>query len=245
MIIFPAIDLKDGNCVRLLYGEMDKETIFSDSPADQAKSFQEQGFEWIHIVDLNGAFAGKPVNSDAVKAIVNTVNIPLQLGGGIRDLDTIAMWLDTGITRVILGTIALKDPDLVKQACKAFPGKIVVGIDGKNHHVATEGWAETSDMPVIELAKKFEDAGVSAIIYTDIGRDGALVGPDIEGTTALAHAVSIPVIASGGMSSHDDVRAIKAIEKEGVEGVIIGRALYDKHIIPAEALAIAKEPTHA
>ncbi len=239
MIIFPAIDLKDGVCVRLKKGEMDQATVFNDSPADQARQFADQGFEWIHIVDLNGAFEGKPVNIDSVKQIIEAVDLPLQLGGGIRDFATIENWLKAGVTRVILGTIALRNPEFVIDACKKFPGKIVVGIDGKNGMVAVEGWAETSDMGVIELAKKFEDAGVSAIIYTDINRDGLLAGADIDGTKKLANAVNTPVIASGGISSNDDIQAIKNIESSGVVGVITGRALYDGRINIKEALQIA------
>lgn len=227
MIIFPAIDLKDGACVRLKLGDMEQVTIFNDDPAAQAKIFAKQGFPWIHIVDLNGAFAGKPVNSDSVKAIRNAVDISLQLGGGIRDLATIEHWLGLGINRVILGTAALKDPELVKTACRQFPEQIVVGIDGKKGMVAVEGWAKTASLSVIELAKKFEDAGVAAIIYTDIGRDGILAGPDLDGTKALADAVSIPIIASGGVSSNEDLFALAKLEDHGICGAITGRALYD------------------
>lgn len=230
MIIFPAIDLKDGKCVRLQKGDMDKVTIFNDNPAAQAKIFEEQGFSWVHIVDLNGAFAGKPVNIEPVKEILKSVKIPLQLGGGIRDIETAASWIESGIKRIIIGTAALKNPEFVKEACKKFPGKIAVGIDAKGGMVATEGWAETSSITVIELAKKFEDAGVAAIIYTDISRDGMLTGADVEGTKKLAEAISIPVIASGGISSNADIEAIRSIEKYGVEGVITGRALYDGRI---------------
>lgn len=236
MIIFPAIDLKDGMCVRLLKGEMDKATVFNESPAGQARIFEGQGFEWIHIVDLNGAFEGRPVNEEAVKSIIEAVDVKLQLGGGIRTLETIEQWLKLGITRVILGTVALRDPELVKEACRKFPGQIVVGIDGKDGKVAVQGWAETSHMDVIELAKKFEDAGVEAIIYTDIGRDGAMEGPDIEGTKKLADAVNIPVIASGGIASNDDIEAVRKLQGHGVVGVISGRALYDGKIDIPKAL---------
>lgn len=239
MIIFPAIDLKDGACVRLEKGEMGKATVFSRDPAAQGLAFQQQGFEWIHIVDLNGAFEGKPVNIDAVKSILASVTIPLQLGGGIRDIATIKQWLEAGVARVILGTIALRNPQLVKDACRLYPGKIAVGIDGRGGKVAVEGWAETSEIGVIDLAKKFEDAGVSAIIYTDINRDGILQGPDLEGTKLLAESINTPVIASGGVSSADDIRQLKKIETSGIMGVIVGRAFYDGRITPEEALAAA------
>lgn len=239
MIIFPAIDLKDGACVRLQKGDMDKATVFSKDPAAQGMTFQQQGFEWIHIVDLNGAFEGKPVNIEAVKSILASVSIPLQLGGGIRDLKTISQWLEAGVSRVILGTIALRDPELVKEACKLYPSKIAVGIDGRNGKVAVEGWAETSEIGVIELAKKFEDAGVSAIIYTDIERDGILQGPDIEGTKLLAESINTPVIASGGVASAEDIQKLKTIESAGVMGVIVGRAFYDGRITPEDALNAA------
>ncbi len=239
MIIFPAIDLKDGKCVRLQKGDMELVTVFNDNPADQAKKFAQQGFEWVHLVDLNGAFEGKPVNAAAVESIRNAVDLPLQLGGGIRDIATIERWLSLGITRVILGTVALRNPELVKEACKKFPGKIVVGIDGRGGKVAVEGWAEVSEVSVLELAKKFEDAGVSAIIYTDIERDGVLAGPDLEGTKALMNAVNIPIIASGGVSSDDDIKALKTLEKDGLEGVISGRAIYDGRINIEAALKLA------
>lgn len=238
MILFPAIDLKDGQCVRLIKGEMDKATVFNDSPADQAKAFQDQGFEYLHIVDLNGAFAGEPVNAGAVEEILKAITIPAQLGGGIRDLETIAMWLDKGIARVILGTVAVKDPDLVIEACKQFPGQIAVGIDAKDGFVAVEGWAETSELSAIDLARKFEDAGVAAIIYTDISRDGILTGLNLEATRELANAVSIPVIASGGLASIDDIKALKKDENAILEGAISGRALYDGRLDPAEAIAL-------
>lgn len=231
-VAYPAIDLKDGNCVRLLRGEMDKATVFSESPATQAKLFEDAGFEWLHIVDLNGAFEGKPVNSHAVKSILSNVKMPVQLGGGIRTMDTIGYWLDAGVSRVILGTIALKNPLLVKEACRLYPDQIAVGIDAKAGMVAVEGWAEVSAMKAVDLARKFEDCGVSAIIYTDIGRDGAMEGPNVEETANLASEITTPVIASGGVSNIGDVEAIIAQKHTGIEGVIIGRALYDGAIDP-------------
>ncbi|GJM01133.1 MAG: 1-(5-phosphoribosyl)-5-[(5-phosphoribosylamino) me thylideneamino] imidazole-4-carboxamide isomerase [Methyloligella sp.] len=240
MILFPAIDLKDGNCVRLIKGEMDQATVFNESPANQAKQFEDQGFEYLHIVDLNGAFAGEPVNGGAVDEILAAIKMPTQLGGGIRDLKTIEMWLEKGISRVILGTVAVKDPELVIEACKKFPGKIAVGIDAKDGFVAVEGWAEVSELSVIELAKKFENAGVAAIIYTDIARDGILAGLNMKSTVELANAVSIPVIASGGLASIDDIHELKKPENAILEGAISGRALYDGRLDPAEALAVLK-----
>jgi len=242
MILYPAIDLKDGNCVRLLRGEMDKATVFSQSPADQAAAFEEAGFEWLHIVDLNGAFEGKPVNDAAVKAILNRVKIPVQLGGGIRDIDMIATWLETGVSRVILGTTALRNPLLVKEACRLFPGQIAVGIDAKNGKVAVEGWAETSNQDAADLAIKFEDVGVSTIIYTDIARDGAMQGPNIEETVKFAYQLTTPVIASGGISSLDDIKHYKAAEPSGIEGCILGRALYEGKIKADEALGLCSKP---
>lgn len=238
VILFPAIDLKDGQCVRLRLGEMDQATVFNDDPAAQAAAFEGQGFEYLHIVDLNGAFAGKPVNGAAVEAILKALTIPAQLGGGIRDIATIDAWLGKGIRRVILGTIAVRDPGLVRQACKLFPGRVAVGIDAKRGKVAVEGWAETSELDAIELARRFEDAGVSAIIYTDIERDGVLKGLNLPATAELARATSIPVIASGGLASLDDVRALLRPEYRMLEGAITGRALYDGRLDPAEALAL-------
>ncbi|MEM9360292.1 MAG: 1-(5-phosphoribosyl)-5-[(5-phosphoribosylamino)methylideneamino]imidazole-4-carboxamide isomerase [Pseudomonadota bacterium] len=238
MILFPAIDLKDGQCVRLKLGEMDAATVFNDDPADQARQFEQQGFEWLHIVDLNGAFAGEPVNGAAVESILSALAIPAQLGGGIRDLATIEMWLTKGIKRVILGTVAVRDPALVREACAKFPGQIVVGIDAKGGKVAVEGWAETSELTVIELAARFEDAGVAAIIYTDIDRDGVLKGLNLESTAELAASTSIPVIASGGLASIDDVKALLDPAYAKLEGAISGRALYDGRLNPAEALAL-------
>ncbi|NDF11776.1 MAG: 1-(5-phosphoribosyl)-5-[(5-phosphoribosylamino)methylideneamino]imidazole-4-carboxamide isomerase [Proteobacteria bacterium] len=238
MILFPAIDLKDGKCVRLLKGDMEKATVFNDDAGAQGKRFEEAGARWIHIVDLNGAFEGKPVNKKAVENILSSVQIPVQLGGGIRDVRTIGMWLDAGVNRVILGTIALKNPTLVIQACRQFPDKVAVGIDAKGGKVAVEGWAKTSEMKAEELALKFEDAGVAAIIYTNIDLDGMMQGPDVKGTESLAEKISTPVIASGGVSSIEDIKAIKAIESSGVMGVISGRAIYDGKINIAEAIRV-------
>ena len=238
MILFPAIDLKDGQCVRLKLGEMDQATVFNDDPAAQAQIFEAQGFRYLHIVDLNGAFSGKPVNAAAVEAILAAITIPAQLGGGIRDLATIEMWLGRGIRRVILGTVAVRDPALVKAACRAFPGRITVGIDAKGGRVAVEGWAETSELTAIDLAQRFEDAGVSAIIYTDIERDGILKGLNLPATAELAAATRIPVIASGGVGSLDDLIALRtAAAGTRIEGAIVGRALYDGRVDPAAALA--------
>lgn len=238
MILYPAIDLKDGACVRLLRGDMDKATVFSATPADQAALFENDGFEWLHLVDLNGAFEGKPVNSAAVKSVLARVKMPVQLGGGIRTLDMIDTWITAGVSRVILGTVALKNPVLVKEACRIFPGQIAVGIDAIGGKVAVSGWADVSDMQAIELARRFEDAGVAAIIYTDISRDGAMQGANISETVALAEAVTTPVIASGGVSTLADIKGYKAVETSGIEGVIIGRALYDGTIKPKEALKL-------
>jgi len=239
-ILFPAIDLKDGQCVRLKLGDMDQATVFNDDPGTQAKSFEDQGFEWLHVVDLNGAFAGESVNGAAVDAILAATSNPVQLGGGIRTLEHIEAWLDKGIKRVILGTVAVRDPELVKEACKRFPGKIAVGIDAKGGYVAVEGWAETSELTAVDLAKRFEDAGVSAIIYTDIDRDGILKGLNIPSTLELANAVSIPVIASGGLASIDDVKRLLQPDCGILEGAISGRALYDGRLDPQEAMALIK-----
>jgi phosphoribosylformimino-5-aminoimidazole carboxamide ribotide isomerase len=236
MILFPAIDLKDGQCVRLKLGDMEQATIYNADPAKQAKSFEDQGFEYLHVVDLNGAFAGKSENRDAVKAILKAVSFPVQLGGGIRDLKGIESWLEKGVRRVILGTVAVRNPDLVRRAAQLYPGQIAVGIDARKGRVAVEGWAETSDMDAIALAKQFEDAGVAAIIYTDIDRDGILTGLNLDATLALAHAVSIPVIASGGLASINDIQKLLAPEARILEGAISGRALYDGRIDPKEAL---------
>jgi phosphoribosylformimino-5-aminoimidazole carboxamide ribotide isomerase len=241
MILFPAIDLKDGHCVRLRQGEMDQVTVFNEDPAGQARSFEEQGFEWLHVVDLNGAFAGKPVNAGAVEAILAAIHVPVQLGGGIRDLDTIVTWLDKGIDRVILGTAAVRDPALVREAARDFPGCIAVGIDARDGKVAVEGWAETSEMTALELARRFEDAGVAAIIYTDIARDGLLVGFNLDAAAALARAISIPVVVSGGLASIEDVRALLRPDYARLEGAVAGRALYDGRLNAAEALALIAE----
>ncbi len=240
MILFPAIDLKDGQCVRLKLGDMDQATVYNDSPGAQAKAFEDQGFEWLHVVDLNGAFAGESVNGAAVEEILASTKNPVQLGGGIRNLDHISSWLEKGLARVILGTIAVRDPDLVKQACREFPGKIAVGIDAKGGKVAVEGWAEASELGVVELAKEFEGAGVSAIIYTDIDRDGVLKGINWESTLELAQSVSIPVIASGGLASMDDIDMMASDEAQILEGAISGRALYDGRIDPDEALNVLR-----
>lgn len=240
MILFPAIDLKDGQCVRLKLGDMEQATVYNTDPAAQAKAFEDQGFEWLHVVDLNGAFAGESVNGAAVDAILKATRNPVQLGGGIRSLEHIASWLDRGLSRVILGTVAVRDPALVIEACRQFPGRIAVGIDAKGGKVAVEGWAEASELGVIELAKKFEGAGVSAIIYTDIDRDGILTGINWESTLSLADAVSIPVIASGGLASLDDIRRMLKPDATKLEGAITGRALYDGRIDPAEALALIR-----
>lgn len=238
VILFPAIDLKDGQCVRLKLGEMSAATVFNDDPGAQARTFQSQGFKWVHVVDLNGAFAGRPVNGAAVEAILSAVTIPVQLGGGIRDLATIEMWLGKGLRRVILGTVAVRDPGLVREACRLFPGQIAVGIDARGGKVAVEGWAEASELAAAELAARFEDAGVAAIIYTDIDRDGVLTGLNLEATAALARTTSIPVIASGGLASIEDVKALMRPEYEMLEGAISGRALYDGRLDPAAALAV-------
>jgi phosphoribosylformimino-5-aminoimidazole carboxamide ribotide isomerase len=238
MIFFPAIDLKDGQCVRLFQGDMDQVTVFGDDPAGQAKGFADAGAKWLHVVDLNGAFSGRPVNEDAVSGILDRIDIPVQLGGGIRDMQTIDFWLDRGVRRVILGTVAVRDPDLVKQACKRHPDRVVVGIDARDGMVAVEGWTELSEITGLELAKEFEDCGVAAIIYTDIARDGAMDGPNIEATVGLANAVSVPVIASGGVSSLEDLEALKAAGTGLLEGVISGRALYDGRIDLATAVEL-------
>ena len=240
MILFPAIDLKDGECVRLKLGEMDAATVYNTDPAAQARLFEQQGFQWLHVVDLNGAFEGESVNGAAVEAILAATKNPVQLGGGIRTLDHIEFWLSRGLARVILGTVAVRDPDLVKEACRKFPGKIAVGIDAKGGKVAVEGWAEASELGVIELARIYEGAGVAAIIYTDIDRDGILTGINWDSTIELANSVSIPVIASGGLASMEDIRRMTEPDCEKLEGAISGRALYDGRLDPAEALAILR-----
>ncbi|WP_298432355.1 1-(5-phosphoribosyl)-5-[(5-phosphoribosylamino)methylideneamino]imidazole-4-carboxamide isomerase [Geobacter sp.] len=241
MIVIPAIDLKEGKCVRLEQGLMEKDTVFCDSPADQAREWERQGAELLHIVDLDGAFAGEPRNRASIEAIVKAISIPTQLGGGIRDIPTIEAYLSLGIGRVILGTAAQRNPKLVEEACRLFPGRIVVGIDARNGMVAVQGWAEVTGVTAVELAKRFEGYGVAAIIYTDIARDGMMQGPNIEATRALAEAVSIPVIASGGVSSLKDIESLMAIEASGVTGAITGKALYTGAINLAEAVALTKQ----
>ena len=240
LTLYPAIDLKDGQCVRLRRGDMTQATVYGDDPGAQAKAWQSAGFTWLHVVDLNGAFAGRPVNAGAVRSILANVTIPVQLGGGIRDLSGIAAWLDAGIRRVILGSAAAKDPSLVIEACKTFPGRIAVGIDARDGFVATEGWAETSTMEAAELGLRFEDAGVVAIIFTDIGRDGMLSGLNLDQTAALSRRLTTPVIASGGVGSLAHIAALKdAAVGTRIEGAIIGRALYDGSVDPAAALALS------
>jgi phosphoribosylformimino-5-aminoimidazole carboxamide ribotide isomerase len=239
VIIFPAIDLKDGRCVRLKRGEMATATVFNDDPAAQAKSFADAGFQWLHCVDLNGAFEGRSVNAEAVAAIRSAIDLPIELGGGLRDMKGIAAWLEAGITRVILGTVALTNPVLVKEAARAFPGQIVVGADAKGGKIATAGWAETSDLTPVELGKRFEDAGVAAVLYTDVDRDGLLGGVNVEATALLARSLSIPVIASGGVSAIGDIEDLIATKEPNIEGVVVGRALYDGRIDPAAALRLA------
>ncbi|HSR55550.1 MAG TPA: 1-(5-phosphoribosyl)-5-[(5-phosphoribosylamino)methylideneamino]imidazole-4-carboxamide isomerase [Alphaproteobacteria bacterium] len=238
MILFPAIDLKDGNCVRLFQGDMDQATVYNLDPRSQARAFADAGFQWLHLVDLNGAIEGHPVNDKAVESILDEVSIPAQLGGGIRDLATIETWLAKGVNRVILGTAALEEPDLVKEACRKWPGCIVVGIDARDGYVAVAGWAKTSQVKALDLALRFEDAGVAAIVYTDISRDGAMMGLNIEATTDLAWALTTPVIASGGVSALSDLEELKQVEESGIEGVIVGRALYDGRINAAKALEL-------
>ncbi|MQT12915.1 1-(5-phosphoribosyl)-5-[(5-phosphoribosylamino)methylideneamino]imidazole-4-carboxamide isomerase [Segnochrobactrum spirostomi] len=245
MILFPAIDLKEGRCVRLVRGEMDQATVFNDDPAAQAESFARAGFSWLHVVDLDGAFAGASRNAAAVEAILARIDLPVQLGGGIRDRAAIEGWLEKGVRRVILGTVAVRDPDLVRAAAKAHPGRVVVGIDARGGRVAVEGWAETSEMAAVDLARAFEDAGVAAIVYTDINRDGLLKGLNLPATLELARAVSIPVIASGGLAGLGDVERLLAPEAAILEGAIAGRALYDGRLDPAAALALIAARTTA
>ncbi len=241
MILFPAIDLKNGQCVRLEQGDMARATVFNLDPAAQAKSFEDQGFEYLHVVDLDGAFAGKPVNAQAVEAMLTRVKFPVQLGGGIRDLATVEAWLAKGITRVIIGTAAVRDPALVKEAAKKFPGRVAVGLDARDGKVAVEGWADVSTVTALDIAQRFEDAGVAAIIFTDIARDGMLKGINWDATVALADAISIPVIASGGLASIDDIKAMLEPRAKKLEGAISGRALYDGRIDPSEALKLIKQ----
>ena len=238
MRLYPAIDLKDGNCVRLFRGDMKAATVYHEDAAAQARRFEAAGFEYLHVVDLNGAVSGSAVNRDVVTRILAAVDMPVQLGGGIRDRASVETWLEAGVSRVILGTAALKNPALVKEVAKAHPGKVAVGIDARGGMVAVEGWVKASTMQAVDLAKLFEDAGVAAIIYTDIARDGTLEGPNLEETVALAEAISIPVILSGGIGSMDDLRAVKLRQASGIEGIIIGRALYENTIQPYDALAL-------
>jgi len=240
MILYPAIDLKGGQCVRLLRGEMASVTVFNEDPAAQARAFADKGCEWLHLVDLDGAVAGKPVNGPAIEAILRAITIPAQLGGGLRDLETISTWLGAGVQRAILGTAALRNPELVREACKRFPKRVAVGIDARDGFVAIEGWATTSTVRAIELGLRLEDAGAAAIIYTDISRDGAMTGVNVEATVELAWALTTPVIASGGVASLDDLRALKDEAGAGIEGVICGRALYDGRIDPAAAIKLLK-----
>jgi len=240
VILFPAIDLKNGQCVRLEQGDMARATVFNLDPAAQAKSFAAQGFEYLHVVDLDGAFAGQPMNAAAVEAMLKAVAMPVQLGGGIRDLTTVEAWLTKGVTRVIIGTAAVRDPDLVKSAAKKFPGRVAVGLDARDGKVAVQGWAETSQVTALEIAQRFEDAGVAAIIFTDIARDGLLKGLNLDATLALADRISIPVIASGGLASIEDVKAILTPRAKKLAGAIAGRALYDGRLDPAAALALIR-----
>ncbi|MFL6839620.1 MAG: 1-(5-phosphoribosyl)-5-[(5-phosphoribosylamino)methylideneamino]imidazole-4-carboxamide isomerase [Bradyrhizobium sp.] len=240
MILFPAIDLKNGQCVRLEQGDMARATVFNLDPAAQARSFAAQGFEYLHVVDLDGAFAGKPMNAHAVEAMLNAVSMPVQLGGGIRDLNTVEAWLAKGITRVIIGTAAVRDPQLVKGAATRFPGRVAVGLDARDGKVAVEGWAETSEVTALEIAQRFEDAGVAAIIFTDIARDGLLKGLNLNATIELAGRISIPVIASGGFASIEDVKALLEPRAKKLAGAIVGRALYDGRLDPAVALSLIR-----
>ncbi len=238
MILYPAIDLKDGACVRLLRGDMARATVYADDPAAQARSFAQAGCQWLHVVDLDGAFAGRPVNRNAIEAIVAAVDVPIQLGGGVRDRATLEAWLAAGISRVVLGTAAVRDPAFVEAACASHPGRVAVGIDARGGRAAVDGWAETSDVPALDLARRAAEAGAAAIVYTDIARDGALEGPNLAATRAIAQAVDIPVIASGGVAGLGDLAALKALEGDGVAGVIVGRAFYDGRIDPAAAVQL-------
>ncbi|MBX3481206.1 MAG: 1-(5-phosphoribosyl)-5-[(5-phosphoribosylamino)methylideneamino]imidazole-4-carboxamide isomerase [Caulobacter sp.] len=239
MILYPAIDLKDGRCVRLLHGDLDKETVFNTSPADQADQFQKQGFTWLHVVDLNGAVEGRAVNIEAVEAILRAVSLPVQLGGGIRDMKQIEAWIEAGVSRVILGTVAVRDPELVRAAAAEWPEQIAVGIDARDGKVATQGWLETSQMDAVDLGRRFEDAGVAALIVTDIGRDGAMTGVNVAQVGEMADAVSIPVIASGGVASLRDIELLKARKGAAIAGCVLGRSLYEGAIDPARALTLA------
>ena len=239
MILYPAIDLKDGQCVRLLHGDMDKATVFNASPADQAEQFARDGFDWLHVVDLNGAIQGQSMNADAVSAILNRISIPMQLGGGIRSLEAVSLWIEAGVSRVILGTVAVRDPDLVKVAARRWPEQIAVAVDVRDGKVAVDGWTGDSDLDPIALAQRFEDAGVAALIVTDITRDGAMTGVNVEAVGAVADAVTIPVIASGGVASVDDIRHLQARPGTPIAGAVLGRSLYNGAIRPAEVIAVA------
>ncbi|MCC2095953.1 MAG: 1-(5-phosphoribosyl)-5-[(5-phosphoribosylamino)methylideneamino]imidazole-4-carboxamide isomerase [Hyphomicrobiales bacterium] len=241
MILFPAIDLKQGQCVRLIHGDMAQATVFNDSPGDQAAQFERIGFEYLHVVDLDGAFAGKSMNGEAVDTILASISMPVQLGGGIRSMENVERWLSKGIARVIIGTAAAKNPELVRQAAKAFPGKIAIGIDSRDGFVAVEGWAEKSEITAIELGKRLEDAGVAALIYTDISRDGVLTGLNIEATLELANTIAIPVIASGGLASIEDIKRLLEPDCALLEGAISGRAIYDGRLDPIESLKVIRE----
>lgn len=241
MILFPAIDLKEGLAVRLEQGDMARATIFHRDPAAQAQAFAQEGFEYLHVVDLDGAFAGKPVNAAAVERILEVVGIPVQLGGGVRDMATVEGWLGKGVDRVIIGTAAVRNPELVREAAKKFPGRVAVGLDARDGRVAVEGWAETSELTVLDIARRFEDAGVAAIVYTDVSRDGMLKGLNLDATIALANAISIPVVASGGLASIDDIKALLEPRARKLEGAIAGRALYDGRLDVAEALRLVRE----
>ncbi|MBO4222888.1 1-(5-phosphoribosyl)-5-[(5-phosphoribosylamino)methylideneamino]imidazole-4-carboxamide isomerase [Bradyrhizobium neotropicale] len=245
MILFPAIDLKNGQCVRLEQGDMARATVFNLDPAAQARAFAAQGFEYLHVVDLDGAFAGKPMNAQAVEAMLKAVTMPVQLGGGIRDLRTVEAWLDKGVARVIIGTAAVRDPELVRGAAKKYPGRVAVGLDARDGKVAVQGWAETSEVTALEIARRFEDAGVAAIIFTDIARDGLLKGLNLEATIALAESISIPVIASGGFASIDDVKALLEPRAKKLAGAIVGRALYDGRLDPDAALKLIRSASAA
>ena len=239
MIIYPAIDLKDGVCVRLLRGDMDRATIFNTDPANQALEFQESGFTWLHLVDLNGAIEGRSINTEVVTNVIQSVDIPVQLGGGIRTMETLEYWFSAGVSRAILGTAALADPDFAQTACREFEGKVVIAIDARDGHIAVDGWTKDSGVRVLDLALRFEDSGAAAILYTDINRDGAMSGVNLDATVDLAFAVTTPVIASGGVSSLRDIKDLKEQESAGIDGVIIGRALYDGRIDPVEAIKAA------
>lgn len=245
MILYPAIDLKDGQCVRLLHGDMDKATVFNASPAAQAEQFARDGFGWLHVVDLNGAIEGKAINAEAVSAILNAVSVPVQLGGGVRNMESIERWIEAGVSRVILGTVAVREPELVKAAARRFPEQIAVAVDVKDGKVAVDGWTQASDVDPITLSKRFEDAGVAALIVTDISRDGAMTGVNVEGVGAVADAVAIPVIASGGVASVQDIDNLMARPGAPIAGAILGRSLYNGAIVPAEALRIARRKAAA